>query len=65
LSSGKVAAITASSFAAAFLLAYLGYVGWYGRWGLPRLERVRQHCVAVRSSMQMLGQCIYVLPHLK
>jgi hypothetical protein len=22
------------------LLGYCGYVSWYGRWGLPRLQRV-------------------------
>lgn len=30
----------AASAVGMLLLAYCGYVSWYGRWGLPRLQRV-------------------------
>jgi hypothetical protein len=31
----------AASVAGVVLMSYLAYVSWYGRWGLPRLKRVR------------------------
>lgn len=42
LGGDAIAAISAaSSVVLLLLLAYCAYVSWYGRWGLPRLQRVR------------------------
>lgn len=45
LTAAQIAGIAVSvSVAGLMLLAYLGYVSWYGRFGLPKLKRVSVAC---------------------
>lgn len=35
------------------LLGYCGYVSWYGRWGLPKLQRVSQAVCTLRVGWEL------------
>ena len=42
LTAAEIAGISVAASAVMLaVLAYLGYVSWYGRFGLPKLKRVR------------------------